>query len=58
LPQQWKESIIVPIYENDNNIGCNNYRGISLLSTAYKILFSILPARLAPYVNGIREDHQ
>jgi hypothetical protein len=37
LPQQWKESIIVPIYKKGDNIGCNKYRGISLLSTAYKV---------------------
>jgi hypothetical protein len=33
-------------------------RGISLLSTAYKILSNILLARLTPYVNEIIGDHQ
>jgi hypothetical protein len=51
LPQQWKESIIVPIRKKDDKTDCNNYRGISLLSTAYKILSNILVARLTPYVN-------
>jgi hypothetical protein len=41
LPQQWGESIIVPIYEKVGKTDCNNYRGISLLSTAYKILSNI-----------------
>jgi hypothetical protein len=26
LPQKWKESIIVPIYEKGNKTDCNNYR--------------------------------
>jgi hypothetical protein len=58
MPQQWKESIIVPIYKKGDKTDCNNYRGISLLSTAYKILSNILLARLTPYVNEIIGDHQ
>jgi hypothetical protein len=58
LPQQWKESIIVPIYKKGDKTDCNNYRGMSLLSTAYKILSNILLARLTPYVNEIIWDHQ
>jgi hypothetical protein len=58
LPQQWKESITLPIYKKGDKTDCNNYRGISLLSTAYKILSNILLARLTPYVNEIIGDHQ
>jgi hypothetical protein len=58
LPQQWKESIIVTIYKMGDKTGCNNYQGIYLLSTDYKILSNILLARLTPYVNEITEDHQ
>jgi sorting nexin-29 len=58
LPQQWKEFIIVTIYKKGDKIDCNNYRGISLLSTNYKILSNILLARLTPYVNEIIGDHQ
>jgi hypothetical protein len=38
LPEQWKESIIVLIYRKGDKTDCSNYRGISLLSTSYKIL--------------------
>jgi hypothetical protein len=37
LPDQWKESIIVPFYKKGVKTDCSNYRGISLLSTSYKI---------------------
>jgi hypothetical protein len=58
LPQQWKVSIIVPIHKKGDKTDCNNYQGISLLSTTYKILSNILMARLTPYVNEIIGDHQ
>jgi hypothetical protein len=36
LPEEWKESIIVPIYKKGDKADCNNYRGISLLPTTQK----------------------
>ena len=32
IPQEWKESNIVPIHKKGDRMDCNNYRGISLLS--------------------------
>jgi len=52
LPEEWKESIIVPIYKGDKT-DCNNYRGISLLPTTYKILSNILLSRLIPYTEEV-----
>jgi len=49
LPEEWKESIIVPIYKKGDKTDCNNYRGISLLPTTYKVLSNILLSRLIPY---------
>jgi hypothetical protein len=49
LPQQWKESIIVPIHKKGDKTDCNNYCRIYLLSTAYKISSNILLVRLTPY---------
>ena len=46
LPQEWKESIIVPIYKKGDKTDCSNYRGISLLPTLYKILSNMLLSRL------------
>jgi hypothetical protein len=58
LPDQWKKSIIVPIHKKGDKTDCNNYRGISLLSTPYKILSNILLSRLSPYVDEIIRDNQ
>jgi hypothetical protein len=58
LPHQWKESIVVPIHKKCDKTDCNNYRGISLLSTSYKILSNILLSRLTPYADEIIGDHQ
>jgi hypothetical protein len=58
FPHQWKESIVVPIHKNGDKTDCNNYRGISLLSTSYKILSNTLLARLTPYAAEIIGDCQ
>jgi len=49
LSEEWKESIIVPIYKKGDKTYCSNYRGISLLPATYKILSNILLYRLIPY---------
>jgi hypothetical protein len=46
------------VHKKGDKTDYNNYRGVSLLSTAYTILFNILLARLTPYVNEIIGDHQ
>jgi hypothetical protein len=58
LPYQWKESIIVPVHKQGYKTDCNNYCGISLLSTSYKILSNILLSRLSPYIDEIIGDRQ
>jgi hypothetical protein len=58
LPEEWKGSIIVPIYKNRNKTDCSNYRGISILPTMYKVLSNILLSRLTPYAEEIIGDHQ
>jgi hypothetical protein len=49
--------IIVPIYKKSDETDCSNYRGISLLSTTYNILSSILLLRLTLYTEEIIGDY-
>jgi hypothetical protein len=51
LPDQWKESIFVPVHKKGDKTDCNNYSGISLLSTSYKMLLNILLTMLSPYID-------
>jgi len=58
LPEEWKESLIVPIHKKGDKTDSNNYRGLSLLPTTYKILSNILLSRLTPYTKEMIGDHQ
>jgi len=58
VPEEGNESIILPIYKKGEKTDCSNYRGISLLSTTYKIISNILLPRLTPYGEEIIGDHQ
>jgi len=55
VPQDWKDASIIPIFKKGSRKDCGNYRGISLLSIAGKILSRILLNRInmhvAPVVN-------
>jgi len=54
LSEEWKESIILPVYKKEDKTDCSNYRGISLLPTMYKILSK---SRLTPCTDAIIWDH-
>ena len=58
LPEEWKESIIVPIYKKGDKTDSNNYKGMSLLPTTYKILSNLPLSSLTPYAEEIIGDHQ
>jgi hypothetical protein len=57
LPEEWKELVIVLIHKKGDKTDCNNYRGISLLPTTYKILSNILLTRLIPYAEEIMGNY-
>ena len=50
-PQDWKRSVFIPIPKKGNAKKCSNYRTITLISHASKIMLKILQGRLQQYVN-------
>ena len=49
VSQTWKDAIIKVLYKKADRSNCNNYRGISLLSHAGKVLLKIVTTRLSDY---------
>jgi sorting nexin-29 len=58
MPTDWNSSIICPIQKLGDIMECSNYRGVSLLNTAYKILSNILFARISPFAENIVRIYQ
>ena len=49
VPQQWKDTIIMVLHKKKDRTECGNYRGISLVARAGKILLKIIARRLSEY---------
>lgn len=58
IPEEWNESVVVPIYKKGNRKDCNNYRGISLLNSAYKIYAKIITNRLNTITEALLTEEQ
>lgn len=58
LPDGWNYAVICPLHKKGDPLVCGNYRGISLLNVAYKILSNILYSRLVKYTEEILGNYQ
>ena len=58
MPADWNLSVLCPIHKKGDPAICANYRGISLLNIAYKVLASVLCERLKPTVNQLIGPYQ
>ena len=58
MPSDWSLSLLCPVLKKDDATICSNYRGISLLTIAYRILSSVLCERLKPFVNKLIGSYQ
>jgi len=52
IPEEWKETIRVPIYKKGDRDKCENYRGITLGNAAYEISAIILEI-IKPYIEKL-----
>ena len=57
-PQDWKNSVFIPIPNKGNAKECSNYCTSALISQASKVMLKILQARLQQYVNHELPDVQ
>ena len=60
VPQQWKDAIIMVPHKNKDRAECGNYRDISLVAHAGKILLKIIARSLSEYCErvGILPEEQ
>ncbi|XP_062519263.1 uncharacterized protein LOC134194353 [Corticium candelabrum] len=58
VSQDWKDSVLVPVFKKNDRLICDNYRGISLLSVPGKVLANILLERLKQSVEPLLLEAQ
>ena len=49
VPQEWKDAIIMVLHKKKDRTECGNYRGVSLVAHAGKILLKIIARHLSEY---------
>ncbi|MEM1223986.1 MAG: reverse transcriptase domain-containing protein, partial [Verrucomicrobiota bacterium] len=58
IPTEWQTSCLLPFHKKGDKKDCNNYRGITLLSLASKVLESIVLARFSPAKDMLFREEQ
>ena len=60
VSQQWKDAVITVLHKKGDKTECGNYRGISLVSHAGKVLLKVVARRLSAYceVKGLLPEKQ
>jgi hypothetical protein len=52
-PEEWEKALVVDAFKKGDKSKCENYRGISLFPTAYKLYGKILKDKLQPIAENI-----
>ena len=58
MPEEWRTSVLIPIYKNKGDAQCcGNYRGIKLMSHTIKVWERIIEARLRDRVEISKQQY-
>jgi len=58
IPEEWLEGALIPLHKKGDKLVCENYRGIALLNTAYKVFAKVLFDRLSPRAETVIGEYQ
>jgi Reverse transcriptase (RNA-dependent DNA polymerase)/Endonuclease-reverse transcriptase len=58
IPKDWEIGIVIPLFKKGDNTDCNNYRGITLLSSVLKVYERILEQRLRKIIENQLDETQ
>lgn len=58
MPEEWAKAVIIPLHKKGDRTVCDNYRGIALLDTVYKILAHCIRTKLNPYAERAVGEYQ
>ena len=58
IPEEWKETRVVPIHKRGDRDRCENYKGVALGNPDDKILSNTISGKIKPYIEKIMGDSQ
>ena len=58
MPQEWETGMVINIHKKGTKSKRKNYRGITLLPTAYKLFANIIKSRLNEHVEDEMVEEQ
>ena len=58
MPQEWETGMVINMHKKGTKSKCKNYRGITLMPTAYKLFANIIKNRLNEHWENKMEEEQ